>query len=427
MAAFIVLGAVAGFAQDPCADAEGQTTLGDKFRAQFSDKSIDGRKAAIETGKQFMEKFGSCESAKELADYLKLQMPKMEEGLKKAIEAKEKADLIAKFNKGLETKNWDDVYAAGKGLLTKWPDEFRDVELALGSIGYDESFKNIFKFNEDTLKYARMSISELEAGKTFSANYGVPKDFVYKSKENALGWMNMIVGYITNVAQKNKAASLPYLFKAAQSTSVTPDTTAKNPIPYELIGNYYFEELDKLTNQITEMAKNQPPATAPEAEIKAAVDAIKAKVALSNGMAERAMDAFSRAYSFAKTTPDAKSYKDKMKKNVEAAYNLRFAKTDGVDAWIAASVKKPLVDPTTPVTPISDPEPATAPAAGTTTTTPPATPAKPGTTTPAKPGPPTTKPPVTPAKPPAMPMEKPAVMAKPQAKVKKSVTKKKTT
>ena len=163
------------------------------------------------------------------------------------------------------------------------------------------------------------------------------------------------------------------------------------------------------------MIKNQPPDTAGPEAIKAAADAIKAKVALSNGTSERALDAFSRAFTFGA----AKPYKDKMHKNIEDAYKLRFAKgTDGLEVWIAETIKKPFVNPSTPVTPISDPEPVEAttpvPTPTTTTTTPVTTTVK-TTTTPAT----TTVKPVTTA--PAKPT-KPAT--KPQAVVKKRVVKK---
>src|SRR5438552_13797195 len=78
LAAFIAVGNMAGFAQDPCADADGQTALGDKFRELYPKTSVDDRKAAIDTGKQFLEKYGACETAKELTDYLKTNIPKME-------------------------------------------------------------------------------------------------------------------------------------------------------------------------------------------------------------------------------------------------------------------------------------------------------------------------------------------------------------
>lgn len=412
MAAIIALGAVAGFAQDPCADADGQTKLGDEIRALFPLKDMPSRKSTIEKGKQFLEKYGACESAKDLSEYLKGAIPKLEATYTQLDTAAKEKALIDRFNAGLNAKNWDEVYSAGNEILTKHPDKFRDVELALGSIGYDESFKNNFKYNEQTLRYAKMAIADLESGKTFSASYGVPKDFVYKSKDNALGWMNLTIGYILQKAQKNLKDAQPHLFKATQLNS----DTNKNPIPYEMIGDYYFVELNKITEDIQKMAADQKPDDTEEVA-KAKVAAIKAKVALSNGTSERAMDAFARAYTLASSTVAAKPYKDKMKKNVADAYKLRFNKTEGVDAWIASAVAKPLVNPTTPVTPISDPEPV-APTTTTTSTTPtsttpPAT-TKPGAATP-------------PAKPAAAPATKPApgkTGAKPQAKsAKKPVAK----
>ena len=95
-------------------------------------------------------------------------------------------------------------------------------------------------------------------------------------------------------------------------------------------------------NDMRASSQNKPGIT-PE-ELQKIVDEIKAKVAMSNGTAERAMDAFSRAYTYGQ----APAYKAKMKKNVEDAYNVRFGKKDGVDPWIAtavASVDRPRVPP----------------------------------------------------------------------------------
>src|SRR5580765_3068043 len=174
LAALIALGAVAGMAQNPCEDAEGQTTLGDKFRADFALKTLEGRKAAIDDGKQFLEKYGACDSAKELVDYLKPQIPKMEEAYKKALEAKAKADLTSRFDAGLKAKNWDDVYASGREILSKYPEEFSAVELVLGSIGYDELLDHQNnKYGDQTMSYAKQSLADLEAGKVFKPGFGV--------------------------------------------------------------------------------------------------------------------------------------------------------------------------------------------------------------------------------------------------------------
>lgn len=418
MAAFIVLGAVAGFAQDPCGDAEAITVLGDKFRTQFADKTIEGRKTAIETGKQFLEKYGTCASAEELATYLKGQIPKMEEALRKLQEAKAKSDLTTPFDTALKTKNLDDVYTYGKQILAKYPDEFRLVEIVLGAAGGEEAFKGNYKYADDALKFAKQSITDLEAGKSFTIGdktaYGISLkggyNFEFPNKEDAIGWMNFYAGYINNVVKKDKSASLPYLYKATQAAS---DAKSK-PLPYSLIGYYYLAEGDKLTDEIQALIKAQDPKDTEEVA-KQKVEAIKAKVALSNGTNERAADAFSRALP---RITDA-AYKTEIKKALDFAYNRRFGKMDGLDAWVANSQKQPFANPTTPVTPVSDPEP-TAPASTTTTTTtaptapevkPSSPPVKSPTTAPAKPAPTTTA--------------KPAAGTKPQAKLKKAVAKKK--
>jgi hypothetical protein len=341
-ALLFVFGAVAASAQDPC-DAEAMVAAGDKFRTAHADKSIPGRKSAIQAGKEYLEKFGSCEGAKELADWLKERLPRFEATVKEMEEEEAKAKLVGRFDAAMKAKNWDEVYASGKEVLAKYGEEFRAAEIVLGSIGYDEAFAGRHKYNDDTVRFAKQAIASLEAGKEFTT-YGVTP-FSYKNRADALGWLNLTVGYIYAVPRKNRAGALPYLYKATQADS----DTKKNPIPYELIGFYYFDELNKLVEEIKVLERNQNDTDTIEVA-KQKIEVIRAKVALANGTAERAMDAFARAYTLGQAAP----YKASMKKNVEDAYRLRFAKTDGVDSWIANTVKQPLVNPTTPVTPIFD-------------------------------------------------------------------------
>jgi hypothetical protein len=421
MAVIIAFGAAVGLAQDPCADAEGQTALGDKFRTQFADKTIEGRKTAIETGKQFLEKYGACPSSEELSTYLKGQLPKMEAAFKKAGEDKAKAELTGRFDTALKAKNWDEVYASGKEILQKYPDEFRPVEIVLGSVGGEEALtKANFKYTDDTLKYAKQSLADLEANKPFmlgkkpayglslfDANKKPVYNFEYANPAEAIAWLNLYIGYITQVGQKNKAAALPYLYKATQAN----DTKTK-PAPYDLIGSYYIDELNKIYDEIQAIAKSQVD-TDTEEVAKQKLASIKAKVALANATAERAMDALARAANY---TTDA-TVKAKLKTTLQELYKRRFDKTEGLDTWVASTTAKPFLNPQTPIQPVVDPEPAK-PGAATTTTTPPA---------PEKPAPPATKPAPTSTKPAFTPAAKPASNAKPQATVKKRVVKKRTT
>lgn len=422
LASILALGAVVTFAQDPapakdpCTDVDGQNALYDKFLAAFAVKTLDGRKQWVDLGKQYVEKYGNCttnDTVKTNSAYFNAQIPKWEKAIVDMGLAQKKKAMIDRFNAALTGKNWDELYASGKDLMANYPDEFRDIELALGTVGFDENFnKNNPKYNDETIRFAKQSISDLEGGKTFSANFGVPNDFVYKSKANAIGWMNMIVGYLTQSYKKDKAGARPYLYKAATAGV----DTVKNPLPYEFIGYYYFDELDKIGEEIKALNAQQDKPGITEDELKKLVEDIKAKVGVSNGLAERAMDAFQRA----NTLATAPAYKAKMKANVDAAYKRRFGKTDGVDAFVATLVAKPFADPSTPVTPINDPEPvktdATTSGVATTTTTGGATTVPTSTTTNGT------------AKPATQPATKPAsTMTTPVKKPRAAVTTKKTT
>ncbi|MBP7416421.1 MAG: hypothetical protein KA831_07190, partial [Pyrinomonadaceae bacterium] len=377
LAAIIAFGAVAGMAQDPCTDADGQTKMQDEFDTLYAVKNdLNVRQKAIDSGKAFLEKYGTCEPAKVRVDWLKINIPKMEAKIILDRGAKAEAELVGRFDAAMKAKNFDEVYVTGKEVLAKYPDKYRAAEIVLGSIAFDEAYKGNTKYNDDGLRFARAAIADLESGKTFTT-FGV-NPYIYKTKEDALGYMNLTIGYITSVSQKNQVGSLQYLYKTTQGTS----EASKNPIAYELVGNYYFAELNKIVEQIAALSASQnKPGITPE-ELQKIVDEIKAKVAMSNGTAERAMDAFSRAY----TMGQAPAYKAKMKKNVEDAYNVRFGKKDGVDPWITTAVAKPFINPTTPIEPIKDPEPV-APVTQTATTpvTAPVTTVKPPVTTQAKP------------------------------------------
>ncbi|MBP7416898.1 MAG: hypothetical protein KA831_09615, partial [Pyrinomonadaceae bacterium] len=387
LAAIIAFGAVAGMAQDPCTDADGQTKLQDEFDGLYAVKNdLAVRRKAIDSGKSFLEKYGACESAKVRVDWLKINVPKMETKYAADVAAAAESVLINRFVGALSAKNFDETFASGKEAMSKYPDKYRAFGIVLASIGFDEAYKGNTKYSDDGLRYAKAAIAEIESGKEFTlidknnkpfTSYGFGA-YSYKTKEDALGFMNLTIGFITNVSQKNQIGSLPYLYKTTQGASAA----SKNHIPYELIGFYYFAELNKIVDEIkTLTAKQNAPGITPE-ELQKIVDEIKGKVAMSNGTSERAADAFSRAHTYGQDPV----YKAKMKKNVEDAYFVRFGKKDGVDPWIMTAVAKPFVNPTTPIEPIKDPEPV-APVTQTATTpvTAPVTTVKPPVTTQAKP------------------------------------------
>ena len=334
-------------AQDPCTD---RAALEKSIRDQLPKKALADRKAVVAAGKQFLDpKYDNCPDPAGFAEYLKTNIPGMEQTIKKMEDNIDSKNLLARFDEGMKAKNWDEVYAAGKLILDQKPNEYNDVKIVLGSIGLIQTGIDVHatKWNDDTLKYPQEAISDLEADKPFKT-YGVRvKDganFAYGDKQNALGWMNYAMGYIYFYDKNDKKRAVSYLYKASQLTS----ETQSDPIIYNAFGGYYAEEVKRLGAEVMALNEGRSNKDAPDVG-KQKDDALKAKVALLNGTAEAAMDAYARAYALAKEKP-AKypaSYADGFYNKIQNLYDIRFGKAEGVEAWMADAKKKALPRPIT--------------------------------------------------------------------------------
>ena len=85
-------------------------------------------------------------------------------------------------------------------------------------------------------------------------------------------------------------------------------------------------------------------------------DDTQAADALINGYLDRAIDAYSRAYSTAKTNNKlTQTYKDGLHERLETLFDLRYGKRDGMEKVIAQVSSTPFPDPETEVKPVFDP------------------------------------------------------------------------
>jgi hypothetical protein len=399
------------------------------------DKSLDKQKIALAAAKQYVEKYGANAEDKEQVDYFKNAIPSLEEGINKVErETKDKAAagaLFEKFNAANKAKNIPEIFTSGKEILAKQPD-FLDINLVLASAGFDQAVlaTPVDTYNNDTINYARKAIQLIEAGKASETEQYGAGNYIYKNdkftdtKSNALSWMNYTIGYITyyrqgkdNAAKKREA--LPYFYKATQHNSFNKT----NPFVYQTIGAWYLDEAIKID-------------TDRKAKITAAgdkdTDETLAMLANQKGYADRAIDAYARAYKFAKDDPkQKKEYTDNLYNRLKELYTFRYeGKIEGIDQFVAAVQNKPMPDPTTAITPVKEETPAATTTTSTTNngTTPAATapattaPTKPATTNTAKPA--TT---TTPTKPVSMTTNTtPAANTTAKAKTKTTTPKKKT-
>jgi hypothetical protein len=351
--AVLAVGAVTGFGQDACADVDGQNALYTKFTENFQKKTAAELKIAADAAKGFLEKYGDCPSVKEQADYMRPWGPKLDksiEGLKK----KEIMDpLFARFDNAIKTDNAPELYAAGKEILTHDPANY-NIIVPMGIVGWDLAAKNNNAHAEDALRYSKMALDAIKNGTAKAKPSGTYGALKYEfSKDQAINELTYAVGYLTYYYKKDKKGALPYYYELAQTGRYKDE-----PRIYLSIGNYYVDEAAPIIEEIAKLVQ-QLNTTTDEAGKADLEKQVKAKIGMFNGYAERAMDALGRAHQKA-TKPTDKTLKDSVYKQIQVLYGQRFPeKKDAPDTYISATIKNPMPNPTTPVAPVIDPEPAT--------------------------------------------------------------------
>jgi hypothetical protein len=345
---------------------------------------MEKAKLAIQTGEEFVSKYGTCEADKAVVDFIKGKLPE----LKSYVGDKEMFDRFNGSIADIKTVNADVAFESGKQIMSAKPDLAFDVAIVLAQVGFDNSLKTppLDKFNGEAINFARRAIKDIESGKT-SETYGAKvyslavldankKVDAAKSKQNALGWLNYIVASIMYYNQQQKKDAVPYFYQTTKFESPFKN----KPDVYQAIGAWYLEELVKMDTSRLEKVK---------ANGDKDNDETLTIWALEKGYADRAIDAYARAYQLAKADKAAKpEYTKGLYEKLQGLYKLRFDKTDGIDAYIATVVSRPMPDPATTVTPVVEEKPATTTTGATTTpsTTKPTvdTTTKPATTTPTK-------------------------------------------
>lgn len=374
--AVLGLSATGAFAQSNCEDADGITAADAKVRENYP--KIETRKIAVEAGKEYLEKYGECEVTKDFVAWLKPQLPVWEKQVKEYEEWLWRKPRIERFDGGIKASKWDDVYAAGNELVGRYPNEVGFM-LPMAIVGLQESYRNNFKYNEDAIRYAKMAIAKLRSGsaeskkdnkgnpildKTGKEVYG-PFQFE-RNKDDAISELTYALAYINYHAKKDKKAGLPYYYEVSQM----PGIYKEEPRLFATIGQYYIDESTPIGNEIVTLITKLKEATTDEEKEKLDAE-IKGKVALYNGYVERALDAFGRAHKHAdETIASEKTLKAEVYKTLQGLYERRFEKKEGLDTWVASAISKPMPNPLTEVSPVTDPEPVT-----TTSATPAATPA----------------------------------------------------
>ena len=345
LAAVMGVSAVSIFAQDDC-DATYE-----QFKAIYKNASVDDKTKALELAKKYVgDDKCKTEANADIVKFLEGQVTK----LPAQIDGLKKKAIYDRFNASVPAKNWDEAFNSGKQIVAMDPGTSLDIALILASIGFDQAAANppVDKFNADTITMAKWAIDHINDKSVNADKYGAFGTYEYKTsafpdgKNNALGWMNYTIGYITYERLKNQKDALPYLYKATQINSATKAF----PGIYKEIGEWYLSEFNRI-------------GVDREAKIKANGDKDNdetlALLALQKGYADRALDAYIRAYNVAPaTTQIQKDYKTGLYNRAKIIYSARYnEKMDNFEKDMAVVPSKPFPDPTTEVTPIVEAAP----------------------------------------------------------------------
>jgi hypothetical protein len=337
---------VSGLAISAQASLEECQQIYQKFLNERQGTGIPEWTAAIVTGKDYLKKCSSLPDSTEVRDYVTRQIPRLEE----KIAQKKIADKEASFNVALKAGNVDELIAIAKELISLNRPYSLDLMLDIASAGFDKASANPAndKYNADALYFAKTALEKMTEGK-ISGNadkYGFYVEYknakCADGKTNAIGWMNYTIGYITHARLKQSKDALPYLYKASQTGCETKNFSEA----YRMIGAWYIDEIITLNTFREEKLKANGDKETPET---------LSNLAMQKGYAERAIDAYSRAYKIA-IAPDSKStqaYKDKLLERVKGLFDFRY---DGdltkLDAYLQNVESTPFVNPVTAVTPV---------------------------------------------------------------------------
>jgi hypothetical protein len=332
---------------------EEQAALDKKFR----DNRTTNRDVAYQAAKDYLAKCSSDAGAAAFVKYLNDWVAKQDVINKETADA-EKAQRIAKLcadpiqaagkaqTPADKAKFGSDIFAGCQQFASQMPNNAYPVLVPI-DYGFVMATSNppVNNYNDQTITLAKQAIQKIESNSLGDVKWA---DYQYKSKDDALAWMNYIIGTITfyNLSGK-EADAVPYFYKSLQYDS--PDIKKKFQ-PYYALGFNYRTQYNKAVQDFQ----------AKYANVTDPTEEFKRDLGIQKALMDRAIDAFARAYKAAADAKVSAAVLETRKKDLEQMYKIRFKDQPlNINEVVASTASKPLPDPMSPVTPVIEETPTT--------------------------------------------------------------------
>ncbi|HEX8282183.1 MAG TPA: hypothetical protein VF588_02465 [Pyrinomonadaceae bacterium] len=319
LAALATVFALPAYAQDaaatpaatpsgPCTEADTKAAAYKLFTDNFKG-TPEQQKTAYESGKAYLEKYGTCPAApdQQIAKYIQNWVTKYEG-----------ATVEFNFTKAVN-ENPTEAFRLSRDMLAKNPDNLK-LYLQLVVAGLKNAQAKNNSTNAQAADAARRALALVEAGKT--SDVWLP----FTSQQEAAPGLNYYLGFFT--LESSPAQAAPYLLKAAQSTS----SFSKEPSTYDFLAAAYINsEFKPLAAEYK--AKCEGKEASPEC------DALLNKI---NAVTHRVVDAYARAVALS----PAGAAKDARRTNLGSFYKqLHDGSESGMNELVAGILAKPIMLP----------------------------------------------------------------------------------
>jgi len=304
--------------------------------------TIEGLQKAVDAGKKYLEMCKDSPDDQEVVAYINRLLPRVEQNL--IIEVR-----FSKFEASAKALNHVEAYKVGREILDNEPkdSELRgDLAIYLTWAGYKAMESTDATTTLGVIELGRETIALINSGAKF-VDWGA-YDGAFKqqndadSKSHTLGWLNFAIAEMF-VKLDNKADGMAHYFETTKYAA----PIGSNPVVFQAIGAWYLSDAIRVRAEGVKIY---------EANGDKDTEESTKLFNLAKGYADRAFDAYARAYQAAKAVKND-SAANSLYGRLGELYKFRFdGKEEGLDEFISEVGKRQFIDPRNPVEPIIEDE-----------------------------------------------------------------------